>query len=648
MKSTCADKDHSRSWDSHVRHKNSKWLMENLEEVDQSIKAMLKLIEEGDSFAEKAGVNYERRPKLVAHVEGFCSKYKMLAECYDLLSKEVHENVLLSVVQMQDSDIPNPGSGLDLYMVTPDQKLGGNKYGQATIGSDFFPSSGGGSSDLSLKEGSEFSASASDYESDYFYSVSKQLSPYVTSDGKDQYSKIIEEGSGLPTMKKELDITQKENSVNSRTNLLKLVSEYEEELKKSNDKLLLSEQEVARLQSKLNNSETVNEVIGDLHCQLEDVRTKESELKMEKGRILELQKQVVELEAQLSGSNCKIWALTEELEVAKEMIKNSEDDTEFAQVDLAVLELKLNSKKEEVLELQGIIARHMAELSNRDQEIKDLNIALNDAQTAFTKEKAKLQSDISILSEEAALLRVTLEESEKQRKSLENDIRDRDTKEKEIKLLHEEQQIGLCSEIEHLKVDIAERGKLVETLNKNLDMQKLRFEESEAERKGMKLRHEEQQVALWSEIERFKAEVAQKSELVETLNKNFDILKLKHDMLMAEKETISAKLHSLVADLSSRDNQIQQLEEHLCHMRIELVELTSKSEGSHKLVGGLRLRVEELEKEVDKQRMLMLDRAEEKKEAIRQLCFSLEHYRSGYQELRRAFAGHKRCVILAS
>jgi hypothetical protein len=65
-------------------------------------------------------------------------------------------------------------------------------------------------------------------------------------------------------------------------------------------------------------------------------------------------------------------------------------------------------------------------------------------------------------------------------------------------------------------------------------------------------------------------------------------------------------------------------------------------------VDELRLKVVELEKEVDGQRVELSAVAEEKRAAIRQLCFSLEHYRSGYKELREAFLGHKRHSVMAS
>ncbi|XP_020276998.1 protein NETWORKED 1A-like isoform X2 [Asparagus officinalis] len=71
-------------WDSHISPKNSKWLQENLTDMDRNIKAMIKLIEEdADSFARRAEMYYKKRPELMKLVEEFYRAYRALAERYD-------------------------------------------------------------------------------------------------------------------------------------------------------------------------------------------------------------------------------------------------------------------------------------------------------------------------------------------------------------------------------------------------------------------------------------------------------------------------------------------------------------------------------------------------------------------------------------
>ncbi|XP_057821293.2 protein NETWORKED 1D [Cryptomeria japonica] len=79
-------------WDSHLSPKNSKWLQENLTDMDANVKAMLKLIEEdADSFAKRAEMYYKKRPELVHLVEEFYRAYRALAERYDHISGELRQ-----------------------------------------------------------------------------------------------------------------------------------------------------------------------------------------------------------------------------------------------------------------------------------------------------------------------------------------------------------------------------------------------------------------------------------------------------------------------------------------------------------------------------------------------------------------------------
>ncbi|XP_022771138.1 protein NETWORKED 1D-like isoform X2 [Durio zibethinus] len=71
-------------WNSHISPKNSKWLQENLADMDTKVKQMIKLIEEdADSFARRAEMYYKKRPELMKLVEEFYRAYRALAERYD-------------------------------------------------------------------------------------------------------------------------------------------------------------------------------------------------------------------------------------------------------------------------------------------------------------------------------------------------------------------------------------------------------------------------------------------------------------------------------------------------------------------------------------------------------------------------------------
>ncbi|KAI4303711.1 hypothetical protein MLD38_039310 [Melastoma candidum] len=70
-------------WDSHISPKNSKWLCENLKDMDVKVKQMIRIIEEdADSFAKRAEMYYKRRPELMKLAEDFYRAYRALAERY--------------------------------------------------------------------------------------------------------------------------------------------------------------------------------------------------------------------------------------------------------------------------------------------------------------------------------------------------------------------------------------------------------------------------------------------------------------------------------------------------------------------------------------------------------------------------------------
>lgn len=554
---------------------SSRWLAENLEEMDRSVKQMQKLIEDGESLSKF------HRPELTAHIEDFYHLYQSLAERYDHLTGEFQKNVP-SDIPLQGSGNTKSGFAQGSPLLTPDRKMGlHNTSCQATS------STSGGSSNFSLKEGAELSSpSSSDSESEFSNSSVKiHLDAPINMDGK--------------------ELTEANETYEE---LLGHVTQNEDKLRVLNLSLQLSEEEVARLKS-------------ELHSQIElakrHVNIREADLEMERRQVFELQNYVSELETRVSESNFEIERLMKELEVSSERLKGSEEEInrlnnrlaneisegthqlqgqlKLAQDDVTTLNAKLDYERMQVLKFQERIAKVETNVSDRNNEVAELKIALSDAEEKFTSDKAQLQSEMFCLLEKQALLDARLKEWELQGKALEDKIRQCETEKMEIKGLYEAQERGMQSEINQLKVEVCERDNRIEALNKIMDS-----------------------------------------------------LKLKYDMLMAEKDEINAKVNTLVAEARSRDNHIGQIEEHSRKLHIEHVELIAASESSRKLVDKLGFRVKELENEVDRQRMVILDAAEEKREAIRQLCFSLEHYRSGYQELRQAFLGHKRPAVMAA
>ncbi|XP_058781233.1 protein NETWORKED 2A-like [Vicia villosa] len=77
-------------WASHIRTKQSKWLEQSLQDMEEIVAETLKIIDDsGDSFAQRAEMYYRKRPELINFVEEAFRAYRSLAEKYDHLSKEL-------------------------------------------------------------------------------------------------------------------------------------------------------------------------------------------------------------------------------------------------------------------------------------------------------------------------------------------------------------------------------------------------------------------------------------------------------------------------------------------------------------------------------------------------------------------------------
>ncbi|GAB2241287.1 hypothetical protein Droror1_Dr00018062 [Drosera rotundifolia] len=113
-------------WDSHISPKNSKWLHENLTDMDTKIRLMIKIIEvDEDSFARRAEMYYKKRPELMKLVEEFYRAYRALAERYDNATGVIRqaqttmEKVFPNQNPFSSVDDGTPGSGYEPDPQTP-------------------------------------------------------------------------------------------------------------------------------------------------------------------------------------------------------------------------------------------------------------------------------------------------------------------------------------------------------------------------------------------------------------------------------------------------------------------------------------------------------------------------------------------------
>uniref|UniRef100_A0ACD5WQW3 Uncharacterized protein n=2 Tax=Avena sativa TaxID=4498 RepID=A0ACD5WQW3_AVESA len=114
-------------WVSHISPKNSKWLQDNLTDMDKMVKAMIKLInEDADSFARRAEMYYKKRPELMKHVEEFYRAYRALAERYDQATgalRQAHRTISEEFPnQMPSMSDESPSSSQEVEPRTPEMQ----------------------------------------------------------------------------------------------------------------------------------------------------------------------------------------------------------------------------------------------------------------------------------------------------------------------------------------------------------------------------------------------------------------------------------------------------------------------------------------------------------------------------------------------
>ncbi|CAD5182074.1 unnamed protein product [Musa acuminata subsp. malaccensis] len=126
MLQRAASNAYSWWWASHIRTKQSKWLDNSLQEMEEKVNSMMKLIEEdADTFGKKAELYFRRRPELMNFVEEIYKAYKALADRYDRVSGELHkanhtiasvfpDQVELAMQDDEDDSSPKAITSIDL------------------------------------------------------------------------------------------------------------------------------------------------------------------------------------------------------------------------------------------------------------------------------------------------------------------------------------------------------------------------------------------------------------------------------------------------------------------------------------------------------------------------------------------------------
>lgn len=319
--------------------------------------------------------------------------------------------------------------------------------------------------------------------------------------------------------------------------------------------------------------------------------------------------------SEMGGEYKELMRLTDyekELMVSKEKLLPAEED---------IAKLKGNLLQNEALMIK--MGSMEAQLVSAENQIK-----LQEADTEKESKKSLM------LQKQIVVLEAKLESEKKQVEELQEIVQDRDFMTQKLYADLQDATGSFALEKWQLESSVSKLQKQCELL--------------EAEKLEIVEKQEAQEISWQDNLELVKKELTEKNSAVDTLNKNLNELKRNYDKLKAEKDGVDAKLQTLNADISLRADKIQYFEGILLDLKSDNKHLCAEADCANKLATELKSRILELEKEVEMQAVVISDTADGKREAIKQLCFSLDHFRSAYHELREGCGIRKQPTAMVS
>ncbi|CAJ2641741.1 unnamed protein product [Trifolium pratense] len=470
---------------------------------------------------------------------------------------------------------------------------------------------------------------------------------------------------------------QIEKSENRLNNVNKELKRKEEELKIQKE---LSNKDIWYLKTQLEKRE------NQLNNVNEELKLKEEELEIQKElseeKIVKFKVQFVKSEIRYNTMNEELKLKKEELNKQKELseeeifklktqIEKSEIQLNNVNEELKLKEEELNKQKElsdeEIFKLKTQIEKSGEELNLKREEPLKIIADITNLVDRLEVDHENLVKQVKISKDEIAILRMELNS-----KSCETDLLHgqlKVTAQSALELLAENRKLGDLvkmyeanetnheQEVRKLKselldwqakfsFDIASLSKMNMELTSKLEdcnsrNKKLenKLRQYEAEKLNQEELHGTQKIVLQDEIISLRQELEQRMDDAEATDKQLD-------MVMLELVEANVIIDNFKAEICSRDDKISNMQKYIDDVKTSLKELMMDYNTALNELYNVNLRLGELEKEVTRQNGVISDMAEEKKEAIRQLCLSLEDYKSklehcksGYNELLQTLYG---------
>ncbi|KAK1428573.1 hypothetical protein QVD17_17411 [Tagetes erecta] len=418
-------------WDSHISPKNSKWLQENLTDMDSKIKAMIKLIEEdADSFARRAEMYYKKRPELMKLVEEFYRAYRALSERYDNATSELrHAQKTLQAAfpDQEQFTLPedSPSSSID-----PNDQKNDSLNLQLFLEGNLQNTSEKDKCEIEkLKKAvDDLIAEKDELFVKYQFSLEKLSNADEELNHAVEKSRILEEKASeaekeVHMLKETLCLLQaeKESGLSKQMEYLETISDLEEKLNGMDKRAVESETETRHLMNKLARLESENDagLLKYGKC-LEKISVLEKKIMVTEEKAEMLNEQKVEAEMEVEKLKNALLEVTEEKEALRvlysECLEKSyklELDLSSAQSDVQRLTNEIISSTKKLKNVEEICVRleksneslkmeasHLTKklmlkdqaLSDKHDELEKLHSYAKDEHTHYVQVEAALET----------------------------------------------------------------------------------------------------------------------------------------------------------------------------------------------------------------------------------------------------------------
>ncbi|KAL5230645.1 hypothetical protein ABZP36_029421 [Zizania latifolia] len=621
-------------WVSHISPKNSKWLQENLNDMDSKVKAMIKLLnEDADSFARRAEMYYKKRPELMKLVEEFYRAYRALAERYDQATgalRQAHKTISEAFPNQMPSisDESPTSSGQEVEPHTPEMPI----FTHAPFDSDDPEETSALSNrkgfDVKVRKGLSFGSpevKGNDDISNEMANLQQEISRLLA-ESHSMKQHILSESerankaeSEIQILKdtvvqlnsdKDTSLLQYNQSTERLSTLESVLSKAQADLKKLTDEMVT---EVQKLSSaEVRNSEIQSELEAldqKLKIQQEELEQKHKELKSFNLIFQEEQEKRMQAESAL---------LSEGKERAQ-----SQEEVQRLTIEIQMANQKLNELKQTKVDLENAVCelnKEVDSLTDQNRSSELLIQELHDEINSLKDLKNELQSEIQ---------------------SLRNTISQLNT-EKDATLFQHQQSFERVSVLESQLLKLQTELEKVEQKVHNL-MQDLEQKRQEADNVHAHLqdecnRHTQTEAALLRE----ESLHSQLEEEVLKLTQDLDRSTKKLNELENEKlnlENTSRELKDAILDLNSeKDAALLQQQQSLARasdLELQLSKTQLELENSEQKMQLLELEIVQKSESVDSLTSSLKDEAEKRMEAETSLMSMENMYSQSQEEVNR-------------